>query len=266
MKGSPMAVIPTSGLLASERVDAGPLGRTDARTRILLTVAFALVAVSLSTFPALVSALAVSVLSLPLAGVRIRAIGKRLALLEGLLVAVLVTLPFTVAGETAISLAGLEASENGLRLSALIALKANAVVLSVTGLLGGMEPSRFGRGLRGLGAPPLLVQLLLFTVRYLDVLRQEYGRLRRAMAARGFRPRTRLHTFRTFGSLVGMLLVRALDRSERVLGAMKCRGFDGTFRTLEAPVYTNRDVLAGLVGGAVLALVVGLEFLNGAAA
>ncbi len=65
------------------------------------------------------------------------------------------------------------------------------------------------------------------------VLEEEYGQLRRAMAIRAFRPRLDLHTLRSMGYLVGMLLVRALDRSERVQKAMKCRGFAGRFHTHE---------------------------------
>ena len=41
------------------------------------------------------------------------------------------------------------------------------------------------------------------------------------------------HSYRTFGYLVGMLLVRSFDRSERVLAAMKCRGFRGQYWLLD---------------------------------
>jgi cobalt/nickel transport system permease protein len=40
-----------------------------------------------------------------------------------------------------------------------------------------------------------------------------------------------------------MLLVRGGARADRVAHAMRCRGFDGTFRTLEAGTTTRRDVL-----------------------
>ncbi len=246
--------------------DVGPLGQADPRLRVVLTVAFAVVAVSLTTFPALMSALAVSIVTLPLAGMCVCTMGPRLAFLESLLVVVLVTLPFTVSGTPVLGVGGYDASVEGLCLAAGVALKANAVVLAATGLLGGMEASRLGRALQGLGMPIKLVQLLLFTVRYVDVLRQEYTRLRRAMTARGFRPRTNVHTFRTLGSLVGMLLVRALDRAERVLGAMKCRGFSGRFHDLHAPAFTARDGVVAALAVFALAGIVGLEVLNAAVA
>ena len=81
----------------------------------------------------------------------------------------------------------------------------------------------------GKGLQSYQVYLYFFTVRYLDVLHHELDRLRRAMAVRCFRPRMNRHTYRSVGYLVGMLLVKSFDRSERIVAAMKCRGFQGRF-------------------------------------
>jgi cobalt/nickel transport system permease protein len=42
-----------------------------------------------------------------------------------------------------------------------------------------------------------------------------------------------LHTYRTYAFLVGMLLVKAVDRAERVRWAMLCRGFQRRFYSLQ---------------------------------
>ena len=42
-----------------------------------------------------------------------------------------------------------------------------------------------------------------------------------------------MHTYRTYAYLLGMLFVRASERSARVHQAMKCRGFDGRFHSLD---------------------------------
>jgi cobalt/nickel transport system permease protein len=52
------------------------------------------------------------------------------------------------------------------------------------------------------------------------------------MRIRAFRPRTNLHTYRSYAYLVGMLFVRAAARAERVHQAMRCRGFQGRFHTM----------------------------------
>ena len=94
-----------------------------------------------------------------------------------------------------------------------------------------MEPITAGQALQRLRVPQRLVLLMMFTVRYIGVFEQEYLRLRQAMRVRGFAPKLNVHTLRSYGYLTGMLLVHAFDRSERVLEAMRCRGFAGRFHT-----------------------------------
>jgi cobalt/nickel transport system permease protein len=67
-----------------------------------------------------------------------------------------------------------------------------------------------------------------------------------AMKIRGFRPRTDLHTYRTYSYLVGALLVRSFDRSTRILAAMKCRGFKGQFYILDRHAMGSQDYFVGV--------------------
>ena len=139
-----------------------------------------------------------------------------------------------------------------------IALKGNALVLGLLALLGTMDAVTLGHALGHLRVPHKLALLLLFTVRYLDVLQREYRRLRASMKVRGFRPRMNRHTYRAYGYLIGMLLVRSFDRSERIVAAMKCRGFRGHFYLLNHFCYSRRDLpfcLAGILLLVLLALV-----------
>jgi len=139
----------------------------------------------------------------------------------------LLTLPFTVPGEPILTVFDYPASKQGVVQATQIGLKANAVVLAMMALAGSMDSVTFGHALHRLRMPENLVHLLLFTVRYIEVLRVEFDRLRTAMKARGFRPTNSRHTYVSYGYLVGMMLVRAMERSERILQAMKCRGFAG---------------------------------------
>ena len=121
-----------------------------------------------------------------------------------------------------------------------LSLKANAAVLAVTALIGTMDAVTLGHALAHFHVPQKLTQLMLFMVRYFDVLGREYARLRAAMRVRCFRPAMNRHSYRTFGYLVGMLLVRSFDRSERVLAAMKCRGFCGRYYMLDHFAFVPR--------------------------
>ncbi|MFH1727948.1 MAG: cobalt ECF transporter T component CbiQ [Pseudomonadota bacterium] len=81
-----------------------------------------------------------------------------------------------------------------------------------------------------LRVPKLFVVQLLFFYRYIFVLIDEAKRMQRARALRTFQ-QSKIR-FNTFISLVGNLLVRTMDRAERINLAMSCRGFDGNIRLL----------------------------------
>ncbi|MGP6085426.1 cobalt ECF transporter T component CbiQ [Antarctobacter jejuensis] len=224
----------------------GPIGLLDPRTRILAALAFGLCAVSLHSLTALSAALAVSLLLLTLSRLPVKRTLKRVAMVDSFVIVMLVLLPFTVPGDPIFTLWGYPASWQGLARAAQIGLTANAVLLTLMSLVGTMEPVTLGHALHRLRVPETLVQLMLFTIRYVEVLRQEYLRLRAAMKVRGFRPATNWHSYRSFGYLVGMMMVRAIERSERLLGAMKCRGFSGRIVLLDDFRTSRADALFAL--------------------
>ena len=218
-----------------------PLAGFDPRVRLVAALTFCVTTVALDNYAALATALLFALLALGVARPCPRTLGRRLLALEGFMVMILIMLPFSVpAGhpdDILMRLGPLTASGGGLQQAAGILLKTNIVVLVLAASIGRLEPSEFGRALAALRLPTKLVVLLLLTVRYLDVLHCEHARLRRSMRVRGFRARASPHGLRSIGYLVGMLLVRSFDRSERILAAMRCRGFNGHFRheALEPP-------------------------------
>ncbi len=85
--------------------------------------------------------------------------------------------------------------------------------------------------LEKLGTPRPFVVQLLFLYRYLFVLTEEAVRMVRARSLRSFR--SGAMGFAAFASLIGHLLLRTLDRAQRVHLAMCCRGFDGHIRMIK---------------------------------
>lgn len=230
---------PVSGTGANRQVNW--LGRIDPRARILCAALFAIAVVACEDFAVLGMAVVVALSLLMVSGLPARQTLRRMAAMDSFIVFILLMLPFTVPGEPMFVLWGMNASWNGLRQALEIALKANAVILALMALVGTMEPVTLGHALHSLRVPETLVHLLMFTVRYIDLLREEYLRLRQAMKARGFRPTTNRHTYRSFGFLVGMMLVRSMERSERILAAMKCRGFTGQIPLLRRMSFDRHD-------------------------
>jgi cobalt/nickel transport system permease protein len=89
---------------------------------------------------------------------------------------------------------------------------------------------RLGAGLQQLGVPRVFVVQLLFLYRYLFVVADEGIKMRRAVELRSAGPHSL--RLRVYGSLIGNLLLRSMDRAERVYLAMLARGFDGEIRVV----------------------------------
>jgi cobalt/nickel transport system permease protein len=105
--------------------------------------------------------------------------------------------------------------------------------------------------------PGLLVVLVGLAYRYAFLLGEEYRRIRVALRTRGFQTRADRHGYRTLSYATGAILVRGADRAERVAAAMRCRGFDGTFRTTISFRTTNADFISWLlVIVAIVALII----------
>lgn len=232
------------------------MDRFDPRARIIVAVLLSMAIAATHHFATSLGALILAAVSVSLTSLSARVVVRRLIPVNLFAILLLLSASWTMDVNADLPPDG--SAHGGLTLALLLAIKANAMVLWLIVLLGTMDFITFGHALRHLRVPDKLVHLLLFTVRYVDVLHGEYLRLRMAMKMRGFRPRVSWHTYRSVGYLVGMLLVRSVDRSERILAAMKCRGFRGQFHLLDHFVFSKRDIWFGVAAGVVLvALVLG---------
>ena len=163
-------------------------------------------------FAVLIFGLALALLVAALAKLNFKRTLRRVIAMDMFMIFLVIMLPFTTPGREMFSIFGFAASVEGLLHACKIALKANAVVLALLALVGTMGATTLGHAMARLKVPEKLVHLLMFTVRYLDVIGQEYKRMRRAMQARAFVLRSNMHTWRSVGYLVGMLLVHSLER------------------------------------------------------
>ncbi|WP_120497885.1 cobalt ECF transporter T component CbiQ [Kiloniella sp. EL199] len=228
----------------------------DPRVRLVSCVLFAFLISAMHDLGALTLALGIGLGLSLLSRLPLWTTIRKVIVVDSFIVVLILTLPFTMEGETLFSVWGWDASKEGLYRAAEVGLKANAILFSLMGLVGIMEPSVLGHALYRLKVPAKLVHLFLFTVRYIDVFYKEYKTMRMAMKARGFVPRTNIHTLRSIGYLIGMMLVRSLERSDRIMEAMKCRGFDGRFHILNSMKIETRDrIFAGCAAAVILSLI-----------
>lgn len=231
----------------------------DPRARILAAVLSSL-AISLCDDPrALGFALASGVVAVSVTRVPVAAILQRLVPLNGLLLLLSLSLLFFTPGETIFTVGALKATAEGFRQAMITGLKANAIVLLLAALLGSIELVDLGHAMSRLKVPPVLTHIFLFTIRYMGLMLAEFERLSRAAQLRGFRPGANRHTLRTTGFMVGMLLVRSYARGERILNAMRLRGYNGTLAFDGELAYARRDGLFAVLTLAVLGVLLGLE-------
>jgi cobalt/nickel transport system permease protein len=234
--------------------------QVDPRARLIAAVA-ASVAISLCDDPqALVYALGAAAIATALARVPIPAVLQRVVPLNALLILLCASLLFFTPGETIFSVGVLEASHEGLMRGVVTVLKANAIVLVLAALLGSIELVELGHAMSRLKIPPVLTHIFLFTIRYLSLMLGEFERLSRAAQLRGFTPGLNPHTLRTTGYMVGMMLVRSHARGERILNAMRLRGYNGTLAFDGELAYRPRDGAFVIVVVAGIGLLLGLEW------
>lgn len=207
--------------------------RLDPRTRIIFATTYCFVVAVSNQFPVLLAAVLISAALIIIGGLPVKEIAKRLVLVNGLIVLLWIVVPLTYGGEPLYQVGGLGLSREGVVLSARITLKSNAILLAFIALIATMTFATLGHAMKQLRIPPKIIHLLLMNYRYIFVIEQEYQRLLRAAKIRGFQPKTNLHTYRTYAYVIGMLLVRAVSRAQRVHQAMLCRGFRGNFVSLQ---------------------------------
>ncbi|BBB89466.1 MAG TPA: cobalt ECF transporter T component CbiQ [Methylomusa anaerophila] len=91
------------------------------------------------------------------------------------------------------------------------------------------------------GVPKAIVVQLLFMYRYLHVLIEEFARTVQAYSLRSFHGGG-IH-FKAWGSLLGQLLLRTIERAQRIYQSMLCRGFDGDVRIVRSSQIRSFDLL-----------------------
>jgi len=155
----------------------------------------------------------------------------------------LIIMPLTVSGNEIARFHFLSISERGLRMAFLIALRAVGAVLLIFPMIGTMRFNLTTTALQRLKLPNKLVQMIIFTYRYIFVVLDELGRMFMAARARGFKSGTNFRTLKTVGNLIGMLFVRSYERTEHIHRAMVSRGYDGTLRILDEFVLVKKDFL-----------------------
>jgi cobalt/nickel transport system permease protein len=228
-----VTAVPAGALGARYLAGSSRVHRLPAHVKIVAVLAFALVVVATPVHapwaPAAYGGHLLAVLTAAaVAGVTPGRLARGLVV-EVPFVGFALLMPFLAAGPR-VEVLGLSVSQTGLESGGGLLAKATLSVLAATVLAATTEPRELLRGLERLRLPQVLVQILMFMIRYADVVGGELHRMRVARESRGFRG-GRLGALRVLGPAVGSLFVRTYERGERVHLAMLSRGYTGRLPT-----------------------------------
>lgn len=151
--------------------------------------------------------------------------------------------------------------QQGLERGGVIFIKGLAMVLTIVPMFGTTPFNVSMKALVRLKVPQRLVTMILFAYRYLFVFAEEFRTMQQALQARGFKPGSNGRTFRSLGNLVGLMVVRAFERTERIYQAMMARGFKDRFGTLTEFSWGWGDALQGGVIMLAAVALVGVDYL-----
>jgi cobalt/nickel transport system permease protein len=219
----------------------------DPRLKIVLTLVFAVIIAVSSKYGALLTGLCGSVILVLAARINLFLVLRRLVVVNVFIALMWLFLPFTTPGVEYVKIGPFPVTIEGIRLAFLITLKSNTIVLAGMALLSTISLINFGHALSSLKIPNKLVQLFFFTIRYSYTVHEQYEKIRNTLRVRCFRPKTGMHTYRTYAHIVSNLLLCSFERSERILSAMKCRGFKNRFHTNTDFHFHGRDILFAVI-------------------
>ncbi|UCG32586.1 MAG: cobalt ECF transporter T component CbiQ [Phycisphaerales bacterium] len=203
--------------------------------------------------------LLVGVAALLLTALPVAVILRRMRAVLGFILVFTLLLALTADGGPTLRLGPLAVSGRALTLAALIGCKVTAIALLAAALVASTPFAELCHSLRRVGCPARLVQIILLTYRMNFALAGETESVRYALAARNFRWRATRRGLSTVGTVVGSVLVRSLDRADRLYNAMLARGYEGQIRRLPTRGGNWSDVAKTLVCVAIAATLIAAE-------
>lgn len=152
-------------------------------------------------------------------------------------------------------------SSSGMGLATVVTLRANAIGMVAAVVAESVGVTGVLQALRAYRLPEKLVSAVGLCWRYLSLSGEEFTRLRSAMLARGYAPSATWRGYSTIASALGILILRGLDRSDRVARAMAARRI-GTFHSPAQVPLTPRDWWSLGIGASLIACLFVVEWID----
>ena len=222
-----------------------PVNRLHPGAKLITTIAYIMITLSFGKYdlPGLVPMVLWPAMMFSLSGVKVRTCFYKLRIVLPLVMAVGLFNPFfdrqtmLMIGNIAIS--GGVMSMITLMLKGVFSLMASFLLMATTKI------DSLCAALRKLHVPAILVSLLQMTYRYVGVMTEELAVMTDAYHLRA--PGQKGIHISAWGSFLGQLLLRSMDRAQELYSSMILRGYHEHFHYADIERFRGRDALYMLV-------------------
>lgn len=196
-------------------------------SKLLITIAYIFITVSFDKYDlfGIITMVIYPVLMFEIAGVSIKACFYKLRLVLPLVLAVGIVNPFLDRGIIAVigsvRISGGVVSMLTLMMKGVFSLMASFILVATT------QMDKLCAALRKVHVPSMIVTLLLLTYRYISVMIEQVSIMTEAYHLRA--PDQKGIHISAWGSFLGQLLLRSMDRAQELYESMQLRGFEGEF-------------------------------------
>lgn len=209
-----------------------PIHDLDPRAKIVTFIVMIFSFVFLDSITKALAGMGIAILIYLIAKLPKEFVMHRLKVVFLFLAPLLIIMPLTVEGEAIAQYHGIEITIEGLQYSSLIIIRALSAVTLVLIMLGTTRFDITIKALYMLRMPGTLIQMLMFTYRYIFVIMDEFQRMWKAMESKGFKLKANRYGLSVLGNIIGMLIIKSYDRAHRVYQSMIAKGYTGNPGTI----------------------------------
>lgn len=131
----------------------------------------------------------------------------------------------------------------------LIFVRSNTVILITLLLFWEKDIFQIAYGFARLGFPQKLSALFFFIAKFVAIMKEEFVMLQKVMFTRSFQEKSNVFTYSIYANILGVLIIKAFDRAQKLGYAMELRGYKGA-------IYHGEYEKNSLLDFAFLALVI----------
>ncbi|WP_096201845.1 cobalt ECF transporter T component CbiQ [Bacillus sp. FJAT-45350] len=205
----------------------------ESRAKLIAAILFIFGVISLTSTTFALIAYTTTVLSAIMMGIKIITLLTRYLLIAPFVL--LMTIPLVFGG-------GFPLDPDRVSFALLIILKAVTSMTIITMILETQSVDQFMKSLADLKVPPIMITVLLLSYRYVYLFLDDIQKMQLALKTRFFKGGVSIKNLKVYGQLTGCLLIKSLDRSEKIYNAMASRGFNGTLRFKESSSISSVDI------------------------